>query len=428
MRGAYYRTGQAARRWGTTSHIVRRLCEAGLVEAELSDREQWRIPASEIERIEREGIPEIPSATAPSDEDEIEAEGSDDCSPHHLLVRPSEKVVTSSEDVLVAKNRLERLRVERETEETRDWFRGRERTDAEAEAREDEAERTKNAHEQAQLSRSQWFDERTADALSLLPDDAPPEVRLDVRGRLAKVLEGLGPLNSPAVVFQLLAAVVQQVQQPWSESRETTQAIEAACNDLPFETRSLGTPTTWQTRAYDMAAAAVRKLPSGCGYDHKLRAAKSAVEPVIAEFEDCQVRKRIPQQTQLWDVGLDDRENARAAIQEALDAMPRGTSEIALRRAVEKALDPFHEKRRQQERSAEEQRRAEMALDRIGSYLDELYRAGETGFDNFFELLKFAERVRDRLRKEVLKRMKREDLSDDELEAMVEELVEKELG
>jgi hypothetical protein len=406
---------------------VRRLCEAGLIEAELSGRNQWRIPDFEIERVERDGLPEVPSATAPSEEDELDAEAAEDHSQQDLLAPPSKKVVASAEDVLVAKNRLERLRVDRETELTRDWFRERQRKDAEAEAREDDAERTRNAHEQAQLSRSQWFDERTADALSLLPDDAPPEVRLDIRGRLAKVLEGLGQLSSPAVVSQLLAAVVQQAQQPWRESCETTQAIEAACNDLPFEARGFGTPTTWQTRAYDMAAAAVRKLSSGCGYDQKLRAAKSAVEPIVSEFEDCQVRKRILQQTQLWDVGLDDRENARAAIQEALHAMPRGTSEIALRRAVEKALDPFHEKRRQEERTAEEHRRAEMALDHIGSYLDELYRAGETGFDNLFELLRFAERIRDRLRKTLLKRMKQEDLSDDELEALVEELVEDQL-
>jgi excisionase family DNA binding protein len=51
----YYRTGQAAKQLGVSSYHVRRLCEAGEIAAELSDGQQWKIPAAEIARQERRG-------------------------------------------------------------------------------------------------------------------------------------------------------------------------------------------------------------------------------------------------------------------------------------------------------------------------------------------------------------------------------------
>src|ERR1700721_2386210 len=104
MRNAYYRSGQAARVWGISSHLVRRLCEAGQIEAELSDGGQWKIPYAEVERIRMEGIPEIPSSI---EQEEAEDEDEADISPEsRLLAPPSDGVVTSAEEVIVAENRL----------------------------------------------------------------------------------------------------------------------------------------------------------------------------------------------------------------------------------------------------------------------------------------------------------------------------------
>jgi len=58
---AYYRTGQAAKALGVSDHHVRRLCDAGLIEAELTERNHWRIPASEIDRLTEDGVPELPA-------------------------------------------------------------------------------------------------------------------------------------------------------------------------------------------------------------------------------------------------------------------------------------------------------------------------------------------------------------------------------
>ena len=60
MPGLFYSTGQVARQLGTTAAVVRVLCENGLVAAETTPGGQWRVPASEVERLKRDGLPPIP--------------------------------------------------------------------------------------------------------------------------------------------------------------------------------------------------------------------------------------------------------------------------------------------------------------------------------------------------------------------------------
>ena len=60
MSDNFYRSGQAAKQLGVSSYHVRRLCEVGEITAELTTGQQWRIPGSEIARLRREGVPDIP--------------------------------------------------------------------------------------------------------------------------------------------------------------------------------------------------------------------------------------------------------------------------------------------------------------------------------------------------------------------------------
>ena len=56
----YYATGQAARELGATQEAIRALCQGGLIEAEITPGKQFRIRASELERLRREGLPQTP--------------------------------------------------------------------------------------------------------------------------------------------------------------------------------------------------------------------------------------------------------------------------------------------------------------------------------------------------------------------------------
>lgn len=57
----YYRSGQAAKMLGLSSYQLRRLAESELIDAEFTGN-QWRFPASAIQELLKNGIPEIPAA------------------------------------------------------------------------------------------------------------------------------------------------------------------------------------------------------------------------------------------------------------------------------------------------------------------------------------------------------------------------------
>jgi hypothetical protein len=101
----YYRSGQAARVWAISPHLVRRLCEAGLIDAERTDGGQWKIPHSEVERIKNEGLPEIPSSIEPDDDKYEEEYGP----PGNSLPAPARAGVVRSAKTVVADNRRNRL-------------------------------------------------------------------------------------------------------------------------------------------------------------------------------------------------------------------------------------------------------------------------------------------------------------------------------
>ena len=61
--GVTYRSGQAAKILGVSAHALRRLAEAGLVDAECTGS-QWRFPVEEIQRLQREGLPPLPAMEA----------------------------------------------------------------------------------------------------------------------------------------------------------------------------------------------------------------------------------------------------------------------------------------------------------------------------------------------------------------------------
>ena len=91
--GTVYRSGQAAKVLGVSAHALRRLAEAGLVDADFTGS-QWRFPAEEIQRLQREGLPPLPameedglpSARSPQRGNKPETEG--------LLAPPSEDLNT----------------------------------------------------------------------------------------------------------------------------------------------------------------------------------------------------------------------------------------------------------------------------------------------------------------------------------------------
>lgn len=116
----YYRTGQAAKQLDASSYQIRRLCECGLIDAELTSGKQWRIPASEVIRLKREGVPPIPQLLpepAESMPTPVQREGNghlpepedpEDEEPGDLYVSPSEEIIRSAEEVTITENLIKK--------------------------------------------------------------------------------------------------------------------------------------------------------------------------------------------------------------------------------------------------------------------------------------------------------------------------------
>src|SRR5574340_977219 len=112
MTEAVYRTGQAAKEWGVSSYDVRRLCEAGLIDAEFSAGKQWRIPASEVARVKREGVPPIPTTAEPEHGNPQAAARNTNGHRSEQLAEEDPEVVESAAGVKIMENTVRRRKLD----------------------------------------------------------------------------------------------------------------------------------------------------------------------------------------------------------------------------------------------------------------------------------------------------------------------------
>src|SRR6266852_9784419 len=147
MQPLYYSTGQAARQLGTTLAAIRVLCENRVVAAETTPGGHWRVPASEVERLKRDGLPPVPrplptESALPASKGAVGRHGHTE----HLS-EPSDEVVSAADQVAITRSMLEKRKIDRDLEETEDWFRDRQRQQAVAEAAERQRAEAKQAEE-----------------------------------------------------------------------------------------------------------------------------------------------------------------------------------------------------------------------------------------------------------------------------------------
>jgi len=268
MPDSYYRTGQAAAVLGISSYAIRRLCAAGLVEAEFTGK-QWRIAVSEIERLKREGVPPIPGIT-------------DDNAPRHqrpdppLLAPPSQAVVTAAEESLTAEHELKRLKLEREAVELRDFFAAR---NAAERQRQEQAEREAVEAETRREWSNRWLAYGLRKGYRELPELDPEIAQL-----VTDTLAGLSPEQPDFVVQRVIDGAISKLLEPHVLRWKRENAVEEACTaySLPYGFRN---DPAWSLRARQAALAAVEGLPAGVSQAEMRSAAARAIEPLIAEFE-----------------------------------------------------------------------------------------------------------------------------------------------
>ena len=434
MLEGFYRIGQASKQLGISSYQLRRLCQAGALDAELTSGNQWKIPISEISRLQQEGVPPIPQRLSEQEQQTpslpIPQERRTRL-PEGLYAEPSDGVIDAAEEVAITENRLRKRRLERELEEEEDFFRARnERAAAQQAADQDAARQT-----QLRQHRQEWENEWLTHALKCVPNGVPRELELDVHAQVSSVLTALQPNQPEYAVRRVVEAAVEKALVPWRRQAQRKRAIEAAISSLPFQIRSHRDFVEQKHATARIVANAVEQVPSDASYEFLEASAKAAIAPIVRSFEHAQLSEQVA----AWSFvrGANAREDAEAkdVVRIALAKLPIGSSRAQMERARDEALVPLlvkiSERGRAEVAQADEQRRrqtvewrVESQLGYIDDYLKEAYTY-EDDYGGIYERFDDARRLKEPIRNALIEEcMADPQMDQEDIRSRIEELVD----
>jgi excisionase family DNA binding protein len=428
MEPLFYSTGQVARQLGTTLATVRVLCENRVIAAETTPGGHWRVPASEVERLKRDGLPPIPRPL-PTESAPPAGNGNAGRQGHQeFLAEPSDEVVSAADQVEITRSMLEKRKIDCELEETEDWFRERQRRQAAAEA----AELQRTEAKQAEQRRLRWVQRWTQYALNSMPYDARREVELEVHTAVQETLSVLQPSQPDVITRRLVDAAVHRALRPWTRKQEIERALKAGMNRLAWDVRCGSEYVSLKQRAWDAALAAVSKLREEASYTETETAAVEAVQPMIREYDHQLACQRIVAHAYIFDATREEEEAIKEAVRKGLAALPVGAATKQLEQAKETALTPFkaavamrREKARLESEKQAQRRaaawKADLHLDHIGRYLKQ-----EFDFDGGYgEMRREADRLRLLIRETLVDELlENPDMSADEIRESIEDQIE----
>jgi hypothetical protein len=182
--------------------------------------------------LAREGVPEVP--TFIEEASDVPPHTNAARVPEDLYADPSPDVIEAREEVNIRRSRLEARRLDKEIEETEDFFRERERHQAaEDAARQEAAQAAKDRQRQAaeaaraerrrqdQIQRWQQY------ALNSLPYGHPQEADLAVHKAVQELLPTLDFDQAQYITQRLVDAAVEQAYRPWRLKKEAEDAKAA---------------------------------------------------------------------------------------------------------------------------------------------------------------------------------------------------------
>ena len=442
MPESFYRSGQVAKQLGVSSYHIRRLCEVGAITAEITAGQQWRIPGSEISRLRKEGIPDVPVESEDGEDDSTRTsydETDPDEPPEGLLAAPSEELIEAAEEVKIVESRLKKRRIEKDAEEVEDWFRDRNRRQAALEA----AERQKAEAAQAEQHRRKWFDSWIQYALNSRPYDAPQETALEIHQAVQTALASIHPDQPQRTTQGLVDAAVAKALRPWKLKKDIRSAIEAALRRLGWDINHSAEWAPLKRRAFEAAAGAIGKLPADATSNEMGEVASLAVQPMAKEYAHWQNCQNLARGITLSGGTFEEDQQARQAVIEALARLPVSSSQKEFEKTKEATLEAFRaaiqrrkadaQKREEQARRESEKARqradVERRIDRrlsshVGEYIREL-EEDEIEFENAADRWEMEKGLTKRIRPMLLSDVLEEpEMSDEDIDELIEELVE----
>lgn len=198
-----YTPGRAAKELGVSGHIIRRLCNSGLIEASKINGRLY-VPLHVVERYKnkKEPLPEVPVEVGDSPEPEVRRGG------RQPRRRFQEKLLQRRAEVEMAK-------LEADLAEQQDRKEERQRRKDKARA----AERTEEDRQIEEASREEWVASWTELALDVFANDPPAELRLPIAGKIREALDQISPSYSYENTELVVSAATDKIMRPWLEQR-----------------------------------------------------------------------------------------------------------------------------------------------------------------------------------------------------------------
>lgn len=416
-----YSTGKTARELHVLQVHLRALCQAGVIAARSTKGGHWRIPKSEVDRLKREGLPELP-ALPPEQPDVFPSQTAVNRRLHStLLAEPSKAAIAAADEVVLLENEVRATRLRRAKTEDLDWFRERQqREESIKRAQQRNQEELRTAQE-----REQWLDRWLEFGLKSVPHDAPRETQLDVHQTVGETLAKLASDQPNNVVQRLVVAAVEKGLKPWRRKKEIEEATIEARNQLPYSARGQVAATDWDLKAMRAASQTIRDLGDRATSEEIRAAALQAGRQVAKEYEH-----RALCQTFAASVSLRHTpgaiEKAREAVKAALGRLPIGANCVEMSRVRDQVLAPFRAADDAAGVEAKAAANAEFYLVHVDSYLEKLALDSrrKSSVGDFFERRKLAQELKAEIRPILVEDFLEEPLGLNEAYKLVESLVD----
>jgi hypothetical protein len=346
-----YRMGQAAKDLGVSTYRLRRLCETGVVNAEFTASRQWEIPAAEIERLKQEGVPSAPRIVDSEAEASSPPNGKERAT-STLLANPSPELVYAAEEsemssrqLATAKNKLEENKVLWEQTEIEDRFADRQRRLREQEEAENrryeeelESEARRRHKEEAAAQRQKFFSEWLEYALKKKPYGAPNEIELDIHSEVLAALAKVDVNEKTFVVRRLVDAATERGLRTWKADEAKRAVINEAIAQAPYEMRW---HDLWKLRTRKAASDALKDLGSSMTQDEMTPVARTALQPLIQEFEHARKIEQAVNSVRINGATYDELSEAQEVVREALSDLPNNAGNRQITESKEAALAPL---------------------------------------------------------------------------------------
>lgn len=443
----FFSSGQVAEDLGVSQDYVRRLCQAGVVRAELTQGGQFRIPQAERERLLKEGPPRLPRPL-PGDKGRPTASRAG-APPLGLLAQPSDDLIEKAEEVARRAYEVQALRLQRRIDAEADRIRRREARIEQEQREQEETIQARLAAQQAEKERAGWLQGWEEYALRNLPYNATAQVRLDVHQQVRERLSDLDPLPTAATVQRVIQAIVDEAMRVARCRQESHDIIQKLMSDLPSDLRYGADFELERNTAVNLMGEALDRLPVDAGVEQKQATARLALEPVMVCYRHqlaCQALLQglygmIPRANQA------EKQEAWKALGAALQQVPVGASQTKLEavraKVVSEALERVEQRLSDERRQAEERarqreearRRSEaefrvtMAISHVDEVLKELEREGEVEFGGWHDRWETGKKMRETVSPLLVEELVKEpEVSTEQVQKRVGALVRKSLS